>query len=123
MTNAAPMRTQRTGFQNIAQVPSDALLREIAPPLVPGEDPRRKLVMFSGSRQDAAQLAVGVAKSHWLDAIRQGVVEATTASTVSVLAYERQVQNVPLADAERTLADRLGPTRTTRAQALQGSGC
>lgn len=118
MTNAAPIRTQRTGFQKIAQVLSDALLREIAPPLVAGEDSRRKLVMFSDSRQDAAKLAVGVAKSHWLDAIRQGVVEAMTTSTLSVLAYERQVQNVPLSEAERTLADRFGTSRTTEAQAI-----
>ncbi|HMN39063.1 MAG TPA: hypothetical protein PKD49_15315 [Hyphomicrobium sp.] len=32
MTNAAPIRTQRTGFQKIAQVLSDTLLRDIAPP-------------------------------------------------------------------------------------------
>lgn len=118
MTNAAPIRTQRTGFQKIAQVLSDALLREIAPPLAAGEDPRRKLVMFSDSRQDAAKLAVGVAKSHWLDAIRQGVVEAMTTSTRSVLAYERQVQNVPLSDADLALADRFGTSRTTEAQAI-----
>ena len=80
MTNAAPIRTQRTGFQKIAQVLSDSLLREIAPPEsvagVPVEDPRRKLVLFSDSRQDAAKLAVGVAKSHWLDALRQALVDA-----------------------------------------------
>src|SRR3546814_10852391 len=73
MTSSAPIRTQRTGFQKVAQVLSDSLLREIAPPEVqagrPVEDPRRKLVLFSDSRQDAAKLAVGVAKSHWLDAI------------------------------------------------------
>ena len=32
MASAAPIRTQRTGFQKIAQVLSDSLLREIAPP-------------------------------------------------------------------------------------------
>jgi hypothetical protein len=65
---------QRTGFQKIAQVLSDSLLREIAPLSGAGlpttEDARRKLVLFSDSRQDAAKLAVGVAKSHWLDALR-----------------------------------------------------
>ena len=85
MTSSAPIRTQRTGFQKVAQVLSDSLLREIAPPEVevgrPVEDPRRKLVLFSDSRQDAAKLAVGVAKSHWLDAIRQALVGGMEDST------------------------------------------
>jgi len=74
MASSAPIRTQRTGFQKIAQVLSDSLLREIVPSEQtigqPCEDRRRKLVMFSDSRQDAAKLSVGVAKSHWLDALR-----------------------------------------------------
>ena len=73
MTSAAPIRTQRTGFQKVAQVLSDSLLREIAPPGAAAEDTGRKLVLFSDSRQDAAKLAVGVAKSHWLDALRQAL--------------------------------------------------
>lgn len=121
MTNAAPIRTQRTGFQKIAQVLSDALLREIAPPQGAAEDPRRKLVMFSDSRQDAAKLAVGVAKSHWLDALRQGVVEAMTTSTRSVLAFERQVQNAQLSDEERTLAERFGTSRIAEATAIMAA--
>jgi len=121
MTNGAPIRTQRTGFQKIAQVLSDALLREIAPPQSTAEDPRRKLVMFSDSRQDAAKLAVGVAKSHWLDALRQGVVEAMTTSTSSVLAFERQVQNAQLSDEERALAERFGTSRIEAATAIMAS--
>ena len=54
----APIRTQRTGFQRIAQVLSVSLLREVAPPResdgIPEEDSGRKLVLFSDSRQDAA---------------------------------------------------------------------
>lgn len=77
LITAAPIRTQRTGFQKIAQVLSDALLREIAPVAgAAAEDTRRKLVLFSDSRQDAAKLSVGMAKSHWLDAVRQAVVAA-----------------------------------------------
>src|SRR5262249_43995368 len=96
MASVAPIRTQRTGFQKTAQVLSDSLLREIAPPQgtegSPPEDTRRKLVLFSDSRQDAAKLAVGVAKSHWLDALRQAVVEAMRKKTRAVLAFAREAQ-------------------------------
>ena len=46
LTTAAPIRTQRTGFQKIAQVLTDALLREIAP-----SSPRRT----ASGRRSAAQ--------------------------------------------------------------------
>src|SRR3546814_20592441 len=95
MTSSAPIRTQRTGFQKVAQVLSDSLLREIAPPEVkagrPVEDPRRKLVLFSDSRQAAAKHAVGVAQSHCPDAIRQSLVGGMEDSTRSAIAFERPV--------------------------------
>jgi hypothetical protein len=122
MENAAPIRTQRTGFQKIAQVLSDSLLREIAPPRVvngaPVEDARRKLVLFSDSRQDAAKLAVGVAKSHWLDALRQVVVDAMPTTTTAALAFERQAQHAPLSPDEAALASRFGASHPAEAHAI-----
>ena len=50
----SPVRTQRTGFQKIAQVLSDGLLRDLAQPPF---STVRKLVVFSDSRQDAAKLS------------------------------------------------------------------
>lgn len=115
LITAAPIRTQRTGFQKIAQVLSDALLREIAPPAegtaATAEDPRRKLVLFSDSRQDAAKLAVGVAKSHWLDAVRQALVAAMAAGTRAIIAYQGRVQGVALSPEENELADRFAASR------------
>ena len=106
----APIRTQRTGFQRIAQVLSVSLLREIAPPRqsegIPEEDPGRKLVLFSDSRQDAAKLAVGVAKSHWLDAFRQVLVYAMEEEPRKLAAYERQIQGGQLSAMEVSLAAR-----------------
>ena len=67
---------------------------------------RRKLVLFSDSRQDAAKLSVGVAKSHWLDALRQAVVEAMAINTRAALAFEREVQNQPVTPEETALASR-----------------
>lgn len=125
MASAAPIRTQRTGFQKTAQVLSDSLLREIAPPQLtegsPPEDPRRKLVLFSDSRQDAAKLSVGVAKSHWLDAMRQAVVEAMSGNTRSVLAFDREAQNLPLSPEDTVLASRFNTSRRDDAQAILSS--
>lgn len=125
LASAAPIRTQRTGFQKTAQVLSDSLLREIAPPQAvegaPAEDSRRKLVLFSDSRQDAAKLAVGVAKSHWLDALRQAVVDAMSTNTRSALAFEREVQNAPLSPEETLLANRFATSRQDDSQAILSS--
>lgn len=122
MANAAPIRTQRTGFQKTAQVLSDSLLREVAPPVEtdgsPPEDSRRKLVLFSDSRQDAAKLSVGVAKSHWLDALRQAVVEAMANSTRGPLLFEREVLNQLLTPEESELARRFSSSRRDDARAI-----
>jgi DEAD/DEAH box helicase domain-containing protein len=101
---------------------SDALLREIAPPAptqaASAEDPRRKLVLFSDSRQDAAKLAVGVAKSHWLDAVRQALVAAMAAETRAIIAFQRRVQGAVLTPEENDLADRLAASRPEVAAAM-----
>ncbi|HVC13145.1 MAG TPA: DEAD/DEAH box helicase [Burkholderiales bacterium] len=125
MTSSAPIRTQRTGFQKVAQVLSDSLLREIAPPEVelgrPVEDPRRKLVLFSDSRQDAAKLAVGVAKSHWLDAIRQALVGGMEDSTRAAIAFELQVRGGALSPEDAALASVFAIGRQREANAILAS--
>lgn len=125
MASSAPIRTQRTGFQKIAQVLSDSLLREIAPPEVeaghPVEDPRRKLVLFSDSRQDAAKLAVGVAKSHWLDALRQALVSGMDDSTRAALAFEQQVRGVALSAEDAALAGVFATGRQSEAMAIMAA--
>jgi DEAD/DEAH box helicase domain-containing protein len=122
MAGAAPIRTQRTGFQKTAQVLTDALLREIAPIPAgnahPVEDPRRKLVLFSDSRQDAAKLAVGVAKSHWLDAMRQVLVEGITEEARAILAFVRQVRQEHLSPEDAELANRFAASRPDAAAAI-----
>ena len=121
MAGGAPIRTQRTGFQKTAQVLTDALLREIAPipaDQQPSEDPRRKLVLFSDSRQDAAKLAVGVAKSHWLDAMRQVLVEGITEEARAILAFVRQVRREALSPQDEELANRFAASRPDAAGAI-----
>ena len=125
MANAAPIRTQRTGFQRTAQVLADALLREIAPPEENGdqsrEDARRKLVLFSDSRQDAAKLSIGVAKAHWLDALRQALVEGMADDARAVLAYQQRVRGDALAADEEALADRFQTSRQEDAMAIMAA--
>ena len=125
MTNAAPIRTQRTGFQRTAQVLADALLREIAPPEENAsrsdEDARRKLVLFSDSRQDAAKLSIGVAKSHWLDAMRQALAEGMADDTKAVLAFQQKVQENALSAREQGLAEQFLRTRQQDAMAIMAA--
>jgi DEAD/DEAH box helicase domain-containing protein len=89
----SPIRTMRTGFQKIAQVLSDALLREIAGP---GSDQSRKLVVFSDSRQDAAKLSAGMRFSHYRDALRQAITEALVVQGAGALALAAQIQGQAL---------------------------
>jgi ATP-dependent helicase YprA (DUF1998 family) len=67
-----------TGFEKANQVLSDALLR--------GLEDRRKLVMFSDSRQDAAKLSAGLERAHFLDLVRQLAVAELDARPDFVLA-------------------------------------
>lgn len=61
----SPIRDLGSGFQRVMQLLSDAMMRQI-PDLT-----RRKLVLFSDSRQDAAKLSTGIKHAHYLDNVRQ----------------------------------------------------
>lgn len=95
----SPIRTQRTGFQKIAQVLSDALLRHIGS----GEAAAagsRKLVLFSDSRQDAAKLSAGMNMAHYLDALRQAEYDALTQQGLGVVAFNLQLAGQSLSQEE-----------------------
>ncbi|MET3395792.1 Lhr-like helicase [Variovorax sp. 1140] len=94
----SPIRGQRTGFQKVAQVLADALLREIAPA---GQADHRKLVVFSDSRQDAAKLSAGMRQAHHLDAVRQAVVSALQIAGQGARAFLRQMQGHALSVEEQ----------------------
>ena len=97
----SPVRGQRTGFQKVAQVLADSLLREIAPA---GHADARKLVVFSDSRQDAAKLSAGMRQAHHLDAVRQAVVEALGRSGQGPASFFRQAQGHALDPDEQAAA-------------------
>lgn len=113
-----PIRVMRTGFQKIAQVLSDALLRQIPQT---GSQSNRKLVVFSDSRQDAAKLSAGMRFAHYRDALRQSLVEATRTAGYGTAAFQAQVVGQPLDDENRRLAEEFAATHPTEAQILLGA--
>jgi DEAD/DEAH box helicase domain-containing protein len=64
-----PLRNHRTGFQKACQVIAGALCRE-QPLHDTRQQPSRKLVIFSDSRQDAAKLSAGMERDHYRDMVR-----------------------------------------------------
>ncbi|MGH8643221.1 MAG: DEAD/DEAH box helicase [Gammaproteobacteria bacterium] len=96
------IRTMRTGFQKIAQVLSDALLREIAPA---GHDHARKLVVFSDSRQDAAKLSAGMRFSHYRDALRQALTDAVASQGTGAQALHAMASGQPLTESQAAVAN------------------
>jgi hypothetical protein len=100
-TIRSPIRTQRTGFQKIAQVLSDALLRELSQPPLAIE---RKLVVFSDSRQDAAKLSAGMRFSHYRDALRQALVTALDQQAAGPQDFSAQSQGQQLSQLQQASA-------------------
>jgi ATP-dependent helicase YprA (DUF1998 family) len=113
-----PIRVMRTGFQKIAQVLSDALLREIPQAI---EHSNRKLVVFSDSRQDAAKLSAGMRFAHYRDALRQSVAGAIRTAGRGTLAFQAQLEGQPLDDERRRLADDFTVTHASEAAILSGA--
>lgn len=97
----SPVRTQRTGFQKIAQVLSDGLLRDLAQPPLSTE---RKLVVFSDSRQDAAKLSAGMRFSHYRDALRQALMAAIAQQGTGPQAFAAQCQGRALSQNQQQAA-------------------
>lgn len=67
----SPIRGFRTGFSKLTQLLSKELFYLIPSP--PADS--RKLVLFSDSREEAASLANGVERSHYLDLVREALYD------------------------------------------------
>jgi DEAD/DEAH box helicase domain-containing protein len=61
---ASPVRAFRTGFSKVSEVLTGELFQQLP-------DADRKLVVFSDSREDAAQIANGVERNHYRTLIRE----------------------------------------------------
>lgn len=97
----SPIRTQRTGFQKLAQVLADVLLRDLAQPPLSTD---RKLVVFSDSRQDAAKLSAGMRFSHYRDALRQAILGAINQQAIGPQSYSALCQGQTLSAEEQGAA-------------------
>lgn len=111
----SPVRTQRTGFQKIAQVLSDVLLRDLSRPPF---STARKLVVFSDSRQDAAKLSAGMRFSHYRDAARQALVDSVTQQGAGPQAFAAQCQGQRLGPPAAAAAAAFASTQPTDATAI-----
>ena len=111
----SPVRTLRTGFQKIAQVLSDTLLRSIAPG---GSGQSRKLVVFSDSRQDAAKLSAGMRFSHYRDALRQAITETVAVQGAGVQAFVSQISGQVLPPQQQALSMAFGSSHPAEAATL-----
>jgi DEAD/DEAH box helicase domain-containing protein len=109
------IRTMRTGFQKIAQILSDTLLRNIAPE---STSQSRKLVVFSDSRQDAAKLSAGMRFSHYRDALRQAITDAIAIQGSGAQAFAAQVGGQGLLPPQQILAAAFGSTHPAEAATL-----
>lgn len=113
-----PIRSMRTGFQKIAQVLSDAMVREMS-----HDDQRssRKLVVFSDSRQDAAKLSAGMRREHYRDALRQSLSGAITTAGRGAVALASQLAGQVLTREEGQLAEDFRATHPTEANVLMAA--
>lgn len=111
----SPVRTLRTGFQKIAQVLSDALLRNIVPATA---SQSRKLVVFSDSRQDAAKLSAGMRFSHYRDALRQALTNAIAVQGAGAQAFASQVGGQTASPQQQALAAAFSGTHPGEAASL-----
>lgn len=77
----SPIRSMGTGYEKLAQVLVDAIVRELRA----DSERARRLVLFSDSRQDAAKLSAGLEKRHYQDLLREMIVsELAGTATVDV---------------------------------------
>jgi len=68
-SKTSPIRGFRTGFAKTTQMFAKELMYQL-----PNNEAERKLVVFSDSREDAAQVANGIERSHFTDLMREILV-------------------------------------------------
>ena len=76
-TRKSPVRGFRTGFSKVSQILTKELFYQLPEP-----EGGRKLVSFSDSREDAAQISNGVERNHYSDLLRESVIHELLMATL-----------------------------------------
>ena len=82
----SPIRGFRTGFGKVTQILSKEMFYFLP------ED-SRKLVVFSDSRQDAAELANGIERAHYSDLVREAMYDELRKAAIAEPALLADIQN------------------------------
>lgn len=90
----SPIRGQAIGHTEVNHVLIDSLVKQISDP------EKRKIVLFSDSRQDAAKLSAGVELDHYQKIMRQMVLNISFNSESDVTVYVRYIQRNGAVDEE-----------------------
>jgi DEAD/DEAH box helicase domain-containing protein len=109
----SPIRGQRTGFDMIAQVLLDSLMREIPDNEVP------KTVLFSDSRQDAAKLSAKIELNHYYHILRYVVVSAMEKQQHPLKSFLKQLKGQELSIDEKLEAEEFLYNSENQAMLLQ----
>lgn len=107
----SPIRGFRTGFSRVTQLLAKELFYQLP-------EETRKLVLFSDSREDAASLASGIEKSHYLDLVREAAFDELSIIAIGEPALLSSIQNGTPPSPVATLFDERYPMRRTELEDL-----
>jgi Lhr-like helicase len=68
-TKVSPIRGFRSGFSKTAQILSKELFYQL-----PDDAEKRKLILFTDSREDAAKMSNGIEREHFTDLVRESLI-------------------------------------------------
>lgn len=108
----SPIRGFRTGFSRVSQLLSKELFYQL-----PEAD--RKLVIFSDSREDAASISNGIERTHYLDLVREAIIDELSQSAVGEpnLLQDLQTYGTPISPEAIAFIERR-PSALNRLQEL-----
>lgn len=108
----SPIRGFRTGFSKLSQLLAKELFYSLP------EAGARKLIVFSDSREDAASIANGMERTHYLDLVREALYDELT---TAVLGESQLLQSLERGDAQlQPLAARYLASNPGADEALRG---